>query len=229
LPTGQITLAGAWTLCAASAAGFVAASYCINPLCFYLSPVALLVICSYSLTKRVTDFTHFFLGAALALAPLGAWIAVTGGFDLFPTRDGSLSLRHSALLPLLLSFAVVFWLVGFDLIYALQDYEFDRRHGLRSLVVRWGVDNALRASLLSHLVMWLVLALFGLLARFWLAYLVGLVVIAGCLLLEHWLARKRSLKWIHVSFFRMNAVISMVFLTITLAEVVFPRFRFHLP
>lgn len=225
LPTGQVSLAGAWLLWAVSAAGLIGVSYLINPACFYLSPVALVVICFYSLTKRFTDFTHLYLGIALALAPLGAWLAVTGSFDLWPVRDGSLSLRHSAGLAVLLAIAVVFWLVGFDLIYAIQDYEFDRTHGLHSLVVRWGVDNALRASFLSHFVMWMVLAVFGFLARFWMAYLAGLGVIAFCLVVEHWLARKRSLKWINVAFFRLNAVISVVFLVVTVAEVAFPRFR----
>jgi len=225
LPAGSISLAGAWTLWALGAAGLVAASAGLNRTCLLLSPVALVVICGYSLTKRFTDYTHFFLGAALALAPLGAWIAVTGGLDFLPERDGGVSLRHSAVLPLVLAAAVVFWLVGFDIIYALQDYEFDRRHGLHSLVVRWGPRNALRAAFLAHVLMWLLLALFGLLAGFRVAYLVGLLVILVCLLLEHWLAWRRSLKWVHVAFFRLNALISVVFLVAVLAEVIFPWFR----
>ncbi len=225
LPAGRISLGSASALCLLSAAGLVGASWLINPLCFYLSPVALIVVCFYSLTKRFTDFTHIFLGLALALAPLGAWIAVKGSFDLFPMRDGYLLLTHSALLPLLLAVAVVFWLVGFDIIYAIQDYEFDRAHGLHSIVVRWGVENALKASFLAHLVTWVLLGVFGLLSRFRVAYLVGLVVILACLVIEHWLARKRSLKWINVAFFRLNALISVIFLVVTVAEVVFPAFR----
>ncbi|MBI4662630.1 MAG: UbiA family prenyltransferase [Verrucomicrobia bacterium] len=210
LPTGQISLFSAWTLCVASGLGLIVASYFINHLCFYLSPVALLVACFYSLTKRFTDFSHFYLGLALALAPLGAWLAVQGEFGL-P--------------PLILGLTVVAWLVGFDVIYALQDYEFDRKHGLHSLVVRWGPQNALQFAFLSHMVMWGLLALFGLISNFRVAYLAGLIIILLSLLLEHWLARKRSLKWINVAFFRLNALISMVFLTVTIAEVVFPRFR----
>ena len=219
LPTGQISLPNAILLCVASGAGLVTASYWLNPVCFYLSPVALLVICFYSLTKRFTDFTHVFLGIALALAPLGAWLAVKGGFVLQPLHD-------SALLPLLLAVAVVFWLIGFDIIYALQDYDFDRTHGLHSLVVRWGPANALAAAFLSHLFMWGILFVFGLLCGFRVAYLVGLFAILLSLLLEHWLARRRSLKWINVAFFRLNALISVVFLIVTVAEVVFPRFNF---
>ena len=226
LPTGQISLASAWTLCLLSAAGLVAVTWLLNPLCFYLSPVALVVVCFYSLTKRFTDFTHVFLGIALALAPLGAWIAVKGSFDLFPMEAGLFQIKQSAFLALLLAATVVFWLIGFDIIYAIQDYEFDRKNGLRSIVVRWGVENALKASFLSHLVMWVGLGLFGLLSRFRMAYLVGLVIILCCLVLEHWLARRRGLKWIDTAFFRLNALISLVFLIVTTAEVVFPGFTF---
>jgi len=226
LPTGEISLASAWVLCLLSGFGLVIASYFINKICFYLSPVALCVVCFYSLTKRFTDFTHVFLGLALALAPLGAWLAVKGSFVFFPVEDGWLVLKKSAFLPVILAAAVVFWLIGFDIIYALQDYEFDRRHGLHSLVVRWGPDNALKAAFLAHLLMWGLLALFGLLSRFRLAYLIGLVIILASLVLEHWLARKRSLKWINTAFFRLNALISTVFLVAVTTEVVFPWFRF---
>ena len=217
LPSGQISLAAAWTLCVASAAGFLGTTYFINEICFYLAPVALFAVCFYSLTKRFTDFTHVYLGIALALAPIGAWLAVKGGFAFVP-------IKQSALLPLLLAVAVVFWLIGFDIIYAIQDFEFDRTHGLHSVVVRWGVKSALGISFLAHLAMWAALAAFGLLSGFGLPYLVGLFIILASLVLEHWVARKRSLKWIDVAFFRLNAFISIVFLVVTLAEVVFPRF-----
>lgn len=216
LPTGQVTLAQAWTLWAVSAAGFVATAYFINGLCFALSPVALAVICFYSLTKRFTPYTHVFLGLALALAPTGAWLAVKG------TNVSALEAVQITVLAL----AVVLWLVGFDIIYALQDYEFDRRAGLHSLVVAWGPHNALNAAFLAHMIMWGLLVGFGLLCGFRLAYLAGLLLVLGCLVLEHWLARRRSLRWIHTAFFRLNALISVVFLVVTVAEVVFPRFRF---
>jgi 4-hydroxybenzoate polyprenyltransferase len=227
LPTGEISLASAWTLCLGSGAGLVAASYFLNPICFYLSPVALVVVCFYSLTKRFTDFTHVFLGLALALAPIGAWLAVKGSFHLWPDGYGWRVLQYSAILPLLLAVAVVFWLVGFDIIYAVQDYEFDRRQGLHSLVVRWGVSNALSASFLCHMAMWLLLAVFGFLAGLRLAYGAGLLFILACLLLEHWLARRRRLDWIQLAFFRLNALIGIVFLVVTLTEIVFPWMRFQ--
>jgi 4-hydroxybenzoate polyprenyltransferase len=211
LPTGQISLAGAITLCVFSGAGLVMVSYLLNAVCFYLSPVALLVICFYSLTKRFTYYTHLFLGLALALAPVGAWLAVKGT---------AISLSE-IIQMLVLSAAVVLWLVGFDIIYSLQDYEFDRGQGLRSLVVAWGPKNALQASFLAHVVMCGLLLAFGLLCKFRIAYLVGWLIIVGCLVLEHWIARRRSLNWINVAFFRLNAVVSAVFLIVTVAEVVF--------
>jgi 4-hydroxybenzoate polyprenyltransferase len=211
LPTGQISLLSAVTLCALAGAGLVGASFLLNPLCFYLSPLALLVICFYSLTKRFTDYTHVFLGLALALAPVGAWLAVKGtGVSLL-----------EILQMIVLAAVVVLWLVGFDIIYALQDYEFDRTHGLHSLVVAWGPKNALQAAFMAHLLMCGLLLLFGLLCKFRIAYLVGWLVIVGCLVLEHWIARRRSLKWINVAFFRLNAVVSAVFLFVTVAEVLF--------
>ena len=211
LPTGQISLASAIAICVLSAVGLAAASFLLNPLCFFLSPLALAVICFYSLTKRFTDYTHFFLGLALALAPVGAWLAV---------RGTSVS-RWELLEMVVLAVVVVLWLVGFDIIYALQDYEFDRAHGLHSLVVAWGPNNALQAAFLAHVLMCGGLLLFGLLCRFRIAYLVGWLMIVSCLLLEHWIARRRNLNWIHVAFFRLNAVVSAVFLAVTVAEVVF--------
>src|ERR1035438_4055084 len=177
LPTGQISLLSAVTLCVLAGAGLVGASFLLNPLCFYLSPLALLVICFYSLTKRFTDYTHVFLGLALALAPVGAWLAVKGtGVSLL-----------EILQMIVLAAVVVLWLVGFDTIYALQDYEFDRTHGLHSLVVAWGPKNALQAAFMAHLLMCGLLLLFGLLCKFRIAYLIGWLVIVGCLVLEHWI------------------------------------------
>jgi 4-hydroxybenzoate polyprenyltransferase len=237
LPAGKISLVSAWMLWAASAAGLIVASYFLNPICFYLSPVALLVVCFYSLTKRFTDYTHVFLGIALALAPIGAWLAVRGEFGFVPpATDGAgrevigtwVSQIATGLQPILLAVAVVFWLIGFDIIYALQDYEFDRTHGLHSIVVAWGPKNALRAAFLSHMIMCGLLLGFGLLCRFRVAYLVGWMLIVLCLALEHWIARRRSLHWVQNAFFRLNAVVSLVFLAVVVAEVVFKSGPFPL-
>ncbi len=220
LPTGRITLASAWTLWGVSALGLVGASWMLNPLCFYLSPVALFAVCFYSLTKRFTDYTHVYLGIALALAPVGAWLAVKGS-----------GVSAGEMLQMtVLALTVVFWLIGFDLIYALQDFEFDRGHGLHSLVVAWGPKAALQAAFIAHLVMAGLLFAFGMLCRFRFLYLFGWLLIVICLVLEHWLARKRTLNWIQNAFFRLNAVVSTVFFVIVVAEVATKggfRFRFQ--
>jgi 4-hydroxybenzoate polyprenyltransferase len=230
LPAGQISLGGAITLWAVSGGGLIAASYFLNPLCFWLSPVALVVICFYSLTKRFTDYTHVFLGIALALAPVGAWLAVKGEFgfmspaDMFTSPETLMAWCGAArvgIQPLILALAVVLWLVGFDIIYALQDYEFDKKQGLHSLVVAWGPTNALHAAFLAHVVMCGLLFAFGLLCRFRIAYLIGWIIIVVALVLEHWIAHRRSLNWINTAFFRLNAVVSAVFFFVVVAEVIF--------
>ena len=211
LPAGQISLVSAVFLCALSGAVLVAASWWLNPLCFHLSPVALVAVCFYSLTKRFTDYTHVFLGLALALAPVGAWLAVRGA------EVSPLEIIQMATLAA----AVILWLVGFDIIYALQDYEFDKSHGLRSLVVAWGPQNALTAAFLAHMVMCGLLFAFGLLCRFHIAYVIGWLIIVFCLVLEHWIARRRSLNWINIAFFRLNALVGIIFLVVVAAEVIF--------
>ena len=213
LPSGQVSLASAILLCFISAAGLIAASRFLNPLCFALSPVALVLVCFYSLTKRFTDYTHVFLGIALALAPIGAWLAVKGA-GVSPLEIFQMTL---------LAVAVVLWLVGFDIIYALQDYEFDKAHGLRSLVVAWGPQNALAAAFLAHMTMCGVLLGFGIFTfgPRCIAYIIGWLVILCCLALEHWIARRRSLNWINIAFFRLNALVGAVFLVVVAAEVIF--------
>jgi len=223
LPAGEISLFSAWSLCVLSGAGFLVAAGFINTACLVLGPVALFFICFYSLTKRFTDYTHVWLGVALALAPVGAWIAVKGGtmaelFQLWP-------LGQSLLPPMVLGAAVVFWLIGFDIIYATQDFEFDRQHGLRSLVTAWGPRNALTAAFLSHVVMIGLLLIYGLMLHFRVAFIIGWLIIVFCLGFEHWIARKRSLIWINTAFFKLNAVISSVFFAVVAAEVLFPFFR----
>ncbi|MBG86123.1 MAG: 4-hydroxybenzoate octaprenyltransferase [Verrucomicrobiales bacterium] len=234
LPAGAISINSAWTLCAIAGIGFIATAFFINKVCFYLSPVALFFVCFYSVTKRFTSYTHVWLGVALALAPIGAWLAVQGqlGFVAIPEPYGASGIGKAiarngltGLLPLLLAAGVVFWLIGFDIIYALQDFEFDRNSGLNSLVVAWGPKNALQAAFLAHMLMWGFLAAFGVLCGFKLAYHFGMVVILGCLVMEHWLARRRKGNWVQNAFFRLNGLISVAFLAVTAIEVVFPDFR----
>ncbi len=234
LPAGRIGLFSASVLCVAASAGFVGVCLLINPLCFRLSPVALGIILGYSLTKRFTDFTHLVLGAALALAPVGAWIAVTGSFDFAPINSSASGWRwftemlgsvgSGALLPTVMAAAVLLWLVGFDMIYAIQDYDFDRTHGLHSLVVRWGPQNALAAALLAHIAMFGLLVFLGLIASFRFPYWVGMLITLLLLGLEHWIVRRRGLQWAEKSFFRLNATISMIFIAVVWAEVAFHTF-----
>ena len=229
LPAGRISLFSAWSLCLLSGLGFLAASWGIDMVraedhhpdrmvCLTLAPVALFITCFYSVTKRFTSYTHLALGLSLALAPVGAWLAVRGDFEILPAATEAFPI-------LILAFAVIFWVTGFDIIYALQDYEFDKDNDLHSLIVAWGPRNALKASLLAHTLMFALLVLFGpVLAGFRLGFLIGLLIILFCLALEHWIARKRGTKWAAKAFFKVNAVISMVFLTAVLAEVIFPEF-----
>ena len=228
LPAGKISLGSAWALCLLSGALFVGAAYGIDWVragdhseltCLILSPVALVFILGYSLTKRFTDCTHVFLGIALGLAPLGAWLAVHGSLNF----GGPI--KFSAAVPVLLSVIVVLWLIGFDIIYAIQDFEFDRDHKLHSIVVRWGPDNALNASLFVHFAMLALLAAFGLAAAFKLAYWIGLLIISVCVIVEHWIARRRGLDWVQKAFFNLNAIISIVFMIMVITEVsLVPRF-----
>ena len=204
LPTGRISLLGAWVLVWSAGVLFVVTAFFLNRLCFYLSPVALAIVLFYPFTKRFTDFSHFFLGLGLSVAPVGAWLAVRGRFD-WP--------------PVVLAMAVVLWLVGFDIIYATQDYESDRQLGLRSLPVRWGIAGSLRFAQLAHALMGVALLGFGLISKMQMPYYVGFVIIFTCLVIEHRLARNRDPVSLNAAFFRMNAAISMVFLVAVVVDV----------
>jgi 4-hydroxybenzoate polyprenyltransferase len=187
-----------------SAAAFVGVTWGINPLCFALSPVALVIVFFYSLTKRFTSYSHFFLGLALAVSPVGAWLAVTGAF---------------ALPPMVLAASVVFWVAGFDIIYATQDVDFDRKEGLHSLVVRLSVPQALRVAQVLHVIMYVILAAFGYVAGLGLPYLCAMVLILGALFYEHHVARQRSLDAVNKAFFLSNAFVGAVLLAGTALDV----------
>ena len=205
LPTGSVEVPGAWWLVIGAAAGLIGVTWFINPLCFYLSPVALLVVFFYSFTKRFTDFSHVFLGLSLGIAPLGAWLAVRGQFD-WP--------------PCVLAGAVVFWLVGFDIIYATQDYEFDKSQGLHSLPARLGIAGSLQTAQAAHGVTAVLLLAFGLISHLRVPYYFGLATILVCLVTQHVLARKQDPVSLNAAFFRMNAIISTVFLGAVVVDVV---------
>ena len=195
----------AWVLLVVTAAAFIATAAAINSLSGLLSPLALAIIFFYSLTKRFTDFTHFFLGLALAVAPAGAWIAQTGRLDL-P--------------PLVLGLGVVCWVAGFDLIYATQDVEFDRREGLRSMVVKLGVRRSLHAAQWLHLAMFFALLAFGIAAGLGAIYYCAMPLIAAALVYEHRSAGPLDIAAINRAFFQSNAFVSAVFLVAVTADVV---------
>jgi 4-hydroxybenzoate polyprenyltransferase len=186
----------ALTLLVFSSAGFVTSAAAINRLTFILAPVALALIFSYSLTKRFTSATHFFLGLALAIAPVGAWISQTGRIDLA---------------PLVLAVGVICWVAGFDLIYATQDYDFDRREGIRSLVVKLGIARGLRLAQLLHLLALAALIGFGLTAKLGPFYYCAMLFVAAALIYEHKI-EKLDLAGVNRAFFQTNALVSAVFL-----------------
>jgi 4-hydroxybenzoate polyprenyltransferase len=175
---------------------FVVAASAINRLTFILAPVALALIFFYSITKRFTNATHFFLGLALAIAPVGAWIAQRGHIDIAPVVLGA---------------GVLCWVAGFDLIYATQDYDFDRREGIRSLVVKLGITRSLRLAELLHLLTFVALIAFGFVANLSTLYFWSMPLIAAALVYEH-KTEKRDLAGINRAFFRSNAFVSAVFL-----------------
>jgi 4-hydroxybenzoate polyprenyltransferase len=180
-----------------SSALFLAAAAAINWLTFVLSPIALGIVFFYSLTKRFTAATHFFLGLALAISPIGAWIAQRGDVDLA---------------PFVLALGVICWVAGFDLIYATQDFEFDRREGIRSLVVKLGIAHSLRLAQLLHLLLFAALIGFGLIAKLGSIYFWAMPLVAVALIYEHRSARLLDVAGVNRAFFQSNAFVSAVFL-----------------
>ncbi|MEY2907247.1 MAG: 4-hydroxybenzoate octaprenyltransferase [Verrucomicrobiota bacterium] len=189
--------------CLVSALLFIASAAFINRICLFLSPVALGLVFFYSLTKRFTHAAQFFLGLALSAAPVGAWLAVTGSF---------------AWPPIILAAGVLCWVAGFDMIYATQDEEADRREGLRSMVVLLGVPGALRLAGLLHLLMLIGLIAFGLSAHLGKIYFGGLLPVPFLLLYEHRIARSLDVGLINKAFFETNALIGALFVGVTAAD-----------
>jgi 4-hydroxybenzoate polyprenyltransferase len=192
-----ISKKAAATLLILSVTGFILAAAFINRVTFALSPGALVIIFFYSLTKRFTAATHFFLGLALAIAPIGAWIAQTG---------------HVDLAPVVLAAGVICWVASFDLIYATQDYDFDRREGIRSLVVRLGIAHALRLAQLLHITTLVALIGFGFVAKLGPIYFCAMPLVAVTLVYEHRSARRLDVAGINRAFFQSNAFVSATFL-----------------
>ena len=207
IPRGAVSLRAAWALTTTSTLVFVGAAAFLGPLCLALTPVALLFLFGYSLTKRFTVLCHLILGLAIASGPAGAWIAVRGDFGRVPG---------------LLMIAVATWIGGFDVLYALADRDFDRTAGLHSIPARLGVPGALIASALLHAVALAALIALGPVARLGGFYFAGVALVAGLLIWEHAIVRPRDLSRLNVAFFSLNGYVSVVFLAAVVADILFP-------
>ncbi|TMI61830.1 MAG: 4-hydroxybenzoate octaprenyltransferase [Bacteroidetes bacterium] len=185
---------------------FVACTFFINKICFYLSPVALLVVLGYSYTKRFTPLCHLILGLGLSLAPIGAYLAVTGQF---------------ALLPILFSFTVLFWVSGFDIIYALQDEEFDKENKLYSIPAALGKTRALTVSRILHLLSAACVVFAGWYGNFGLLYCFGAALFVCLLVYQHTLVKPTDLKKVNLAFFTTNGIASVVFAIFVIADLFF--------
>lgn len=206
IPAGKISPVAATVFVVANSALFILVTYFINELCFYLSPVALIVVLGYSLTKRFTALCHFVLGVGLALAPIGAYLAVTGEFSI---------------LPLLLSFAVLFWTGGFDIIYALQDEDFDRENKLNSIPSMLGAKRALMLSRFVHVVCFSLLVMFGVRGELGLFYWIGAGLFGVLLVYQHLLVKADDLSKVSLAFFTTNGIGSAVFAIFTIISYYF--------
>jgi 4-hydroxybenzoate polyprenyltransferase len=204
LPKGLVTSRQVVSFTAVSSALLIFAAYMLNPLAFLLSPVALAVVFFYSYTKRFTFFAHAFLGLGISGAPMGAWIAVTGRFSA-PA--------------IVLGAAVLFWLLGFDVLYALQDIEFDRKAGLHSIPQRFGIGRSLWISRISHAItMTMLFWLSSLLSLGW-YYRAGVLLSLALIVYEHLLVQKNDLSKLNFAFFNMNGYISVTIFLFTLLDV----------
>ncbi len=204
IPAGIVKPQSALIFTIASSVFFITTTYFINTLCFYLSPVALAVVLGYSLTKRFTALCHLILGLGLSLAPIGAYLAVTGEF---------------AWLPLFFSFAVLFWVSGFDIIYALQDEEFDKSKKLKSIPVWLGKKGALLLSTVLHICSASFVIYAGFYAHFNLWYWVGVAVFTGLLIYQHTLVKPNDLSKVNIAFFTTNGIASVIFAIFVLMDL----------
>jgi len=206
IPTGKIGKKEVWVFTLVSAVLLVFAAYKLNRLAFALSPVALAVIMGYSYTKRFTSLSHLWLGISLSIAPIGAWIAIKGRFDWT---------------PMLIGLAVLLWTAGFDTIYACQDLDFDRRHGLYSIPTRLGIRGALWLSSALHVVTVAILIAIAPLTGFGILYLVGVGIVSIILIYEHVIVKPNDLSRVNLAFFTLNGMVSLVLMALSVADILF--------
>lgn len=206
IPAGIISANSALWFTIAMSLLFVATTWFINTLCFALSPVALFVILGYSFTKRFTPLCHLVLGLGLSLAPIGAYLAVTGEF---------------AVLPILFSFTVLFWVSGFDIIYALQDEEFDKQYELKSIPAWLGKTKALKVSELLHLLAAGCVIAAGFYGGFHWFYWIGVAVFTAMLVYQHSLVKPNDLSRVNLAFMTANGIASVVFAVFVIIDILF--------
>ena len=204
IPNGSIKANSALVFVIINSLLFIATTYFINLLCLALSPVAVLVILGYSYTKRFTALCHLMLGLGLALAPIGAYLAVSGEFNI---------------IPLLFSAAVLFWVSGFDIIYSLQDQEFDKKQKLHSIPVLIGKKNALNLSNLLHFLTFSALSIAGSLGGFSLYYWIGFWSFSALLVYQHTLVKHNDLSKVNLAFFTTNGIASLIFGAFVIADL----------
>ena len=204
IPAGIISSSSALRFVILSCILFIACTFFINTICFALSPVALFVILFYSYTKRFTALCHLVLGLGLSLAPIGAYLAVTGSF---------------AVLPVLFSFTVLFWVSGFDIIYALQDVDFDRANKLHSIPARLGKRNALRVSKILHFFSAIMVIIAGLSSGFGILYWIGVAIFCGMLVYQHSIVKHDDLRRVNIAFMTANGIASVVFAVFVIADL----------
>jgi 4-hydroxybenzoate polyprenyltransferase len=204
IPSGIISPGAALSLVIISSILFILTTWFINRICFYLSPVALAVILGYSLTKRFTWLCHFILGLGLSLAPIGAYLAITEEFNI---------------IPLLFSFTVLTWVGGFDIIYALQDEEFDKSRKLYSIPALLGKKKAMRASEAVHLISVICIIAAGVLSHFGIWYWVGVIIFSSLLIYQHSLVKPNDLSKVNIAFFTMNGIASIAFSVFVVIEI----------
>lgn len=205
IPKGIISAGNALRFVILNCLLFIVATYFINRICFFLSPIALFVILFYSYTKRFTPLCHLVLGVGLSLAPIGAFLAVMGRFEL---------------LPILFSFAVVFWVSGFDVIYALQDVDFDQSQRLYSIPSVLGKAKALRVSELLHVLSAGCVVAAGIYGHFHFVYWVGIAVFAGMLIYQHSIVKPHDLSKVNIAFMTANGIASVVFGVLVIADLI---------
>lgn len=204
IPKGIITAKNALAFTIICSLLFIVCTYFINDICFYLSPVALAVVLGYSYTKRFTPLCHLILGLGLSLAPIGAYLAVTGEFHL---------------LPILFSLVVLFWVSGFDIIYALQDVEFDQSQQLYSIPAWLGKSKALHVSEFLHLLSAASVITAGVLGKFGWLYWIGVAIFIGCLIYQHAIVKPNDLRRVNLAFMTTNGIASVVFAVFVIADL----------